>query len=337
MNGYERIVKALKGEAQETVPVMLHNFQMAAREAGFTMAEYRESPKKIAETFIRAVEKYEYDGILVDIDTSTTAGAAGVPVDFPEDEPARVHDPLLPELDNFEFLKDVKIADYKYVQIWCEAVSILKDYFKDEIYIRGNCDQAPFSLASMLRTPQEWLMDLIMNEEKAIELLEICADLSIQFTQAMAATGCHMVSNGDSPAGPDMISPDMYGKFALPYEKRVVDAAHKAGVAYTLHICGNTTAILEMMAQSGTDAVELDYKTDSAKACEVLKDKVTFIGDIDPSAVIALGTADDVKREAEKLIEIFKDNPRFILNAGCSIPPETPEENIRALVKAARG
>ena len=37
MNGYQRIVAALRGERPDTTPVMLHNFMMAAREAGVSM------------------------------------------------------------------------------------------------------------------------------------------------------------------------------------------------------------------------------------------------------------------------------------------------------------
>ena len=43
------------------------------------------------------------------------------------------------------------MENYKYIQVWLESVRLLKEYFKDEIYIRGNCDQAPFALATMVR------------------------------------------------------------------------------------------------------------------------------------------------------------------------------------------
>ena len=79
MNGYERITAALRGERPDRVPVMLHNFMMAAREAGVTMKAYREDPRRMAACFIRAVETYGYDGVLVDLDTATLAGALGVP------------------------------------------------------------------------------------------------------------------------------------------------------------------------------------------------------------------------------------------------------------------
>ena len=89
MNGYERIKSALEGRKPDCVPVMLHNFMMAAHEAGYNMDQYRNDARKIADSFIRSVEKYKFDGILVDIDTVTLAGATGVRVDFPVNEAAR--------------------------------------------------------------------------------------------------------------------------------------------------------------------------------------------------------------------------------------------------------
>jgi uroporphyrinogen decarboxylase len=144
-----------------------------------------------------------------------------------------------------------------------------------------------------------------------------------------------MLSNGDSPAGPDLISPQMYKTFALPFEKQNVAEAHSHGLPYGLHICGDTTAILDPMVETGTDALELDYKTDTQTAHDALKDRVTFIGNIDPSGVIGRGSVEDVKGETEKLLTIFSDTPRFILNAGCAIPRGTPSGNIKAMIEVA--
>ncbi len=89
MNGYQRIMAALHGKPSDAVPIMLHNFMPAAREAGYSMRSYRSDPQAIADTFIQAVETYQYDGIVVDVDTATLAEAVGVPVDLPEHEPGR--------------------------------------------------------------------------------------------------------------------------------------------------------------------------------------------------------------------------------------------------------
>ena len=336
MNGFQRINAALGGCWPDTRPVMLHNFMMAAREAGYTMAEFREDPRKIADSLIRAVETYPYDGIVVDIDTATLAGAVGVPVDFPEDQPARAHGQYVTRLEEANDLAHVDIGGYRYVQVWLEAVRILKDHFGDDVYIRGNCDQAPFALASMMRTPELWMMDLLTDEDNAFSLLEYCTDVTCQFVRLMAQTGCHMVSNGDSPAGPEMISPQMYRRFALPYEKRIVEQAHRLGLPYTLHICGNTDAILADMLETGADCFELDYKTDIGKVFSFFQDTACLIGNIDPSGVLAQGTADDVIRETKRVLDIYSSSPRLILNAGCAIPAETPPENLKALIAAAR-
>ena len=337
MNGYQRITAALKGEPTDTTPIMLHNFMMAAKEYGVSMEQFRNDPKAIAGAFIASVEKYKYDGILVDIDTVTLAGAVGVPVDFPVNEPARTHQGNLESVEDVKSLKAVNVENYKYIQVWLEAVRILKEYFKDEIFIRGNCDQAPFTLASMMRGAQNWMLDLMMVDENLIiELLNYCTDVTSQFLKLMAQTGCDMLSNGDSPAGPEMISPDMYEKFALPYEKKIVEVSHDLGLPYTLHICGNTEMILDKMLQTGADGFELDYKTDVRKVFDVYHDKATLIGNIDPSGVLALGTVDDVHKKTLELLKIYKGSNCFILNAGCAMPPNTPPENLKVMIKTAR-
>lgn len=337
MNGYERICAALKGEPADQIPVMLHNFMAAAKEMNITMGQFRESSRLIADAFKLSVEKYGLDGVLVDLDTVTLAGSAGIPVDFPDDAPARSHLGILTSLKDLKNLKQVKVEDYRYVQIWLEAVRLLKEYFGDEILIRGNCDQAPFSLASMIRGTEPWMTDLYLADPSQItEMLEYCTDITCQFIRLMAQTGAHMVSNGDSPAGPDMIPPGLYGQYAMPFEKKVVDEAHKAGLPYTLHICGNTELILDQMIQTGADAFEIDYKTPVKKAFDALKDHAVFTGNIDPSGVLALGTPELVKRKTIELLDIFSKTNRFIANSGCALPSFTPEENLRAFVETVR-
>jgi MtaA/CmuA family methyltransferase len=337
MNGYERITAALNGEKPDKVPVMLHNFMMAAREHNVTMEQYRNDPKMIAECFIDSVERYGYDGILVDIDTVTLAGAVGVPVDFPKDDPARSHVGNIVNIEDVFSLAPAKVENYRFIQIWLEAVRLLVDYYQGEVFIRGNCDQAPFSLASMMRGAQTWMLDLMTATEEQISyLLDYCLDASTQFIRLMTQTGCHMVSNGDSPAGPEMISSEMYVKYALPYERKLAEAAHEAGLTYALHICGNTDIILEHMLSTGADAIELDYKTDAKKIYDAFHDKTTLIGTIDPSGVIALGTPGDVREKTLELLGIYRNSNRFILNAGCAIPPTTPSVNIKTLIETAR-
>jgi uroporphyrinogen decarboxylase len=81
--------------------------------------------------------------------------------------------------------------------------------------------------------------------------------------------------------------------------------------------------------------VEIDYKTDMAKAAPVMKGKSVVFGPIDPSGLFYFGTPDKMKAEVRRVLDIFGGR-NIVLGAGCAIPRGAPEENIKAFVEAAR-
>lgn len=338
MTSKQRIQAAVAGRFADTTPIMLHNFLLAVKEAGVTHAQYRSRPEITARVHIQAIETYGYDGVLVDIDTVTLAQAVGVPVDLPENAPARSHEGCLDSLDAVADLTPVDLRKHERVMVWVEAVRLLRAHFGDSVYVRGNCEQCPFSLASMMRGTVNWLMELMDDENrpKAHALLEYCTGVTSQFLGLMAEAGADMLSNGDSPAGPDTASPDLYREFALPYEKRIVAASHALGKPYMLHICGNTNAILPDMLETGADSLELDYKTDIHLIRKLLGGKMVLSGNIDPTGVLVFASPQGVAAKTRELLELYRDEPRFILNAGCAIPAETPPENLKAMIRTAR-
>ncbi|WP_158648262.1 uroporphyrinogen decarboxylase family protein, partial [Candidatus Symbiothrix dinenymphae] len=141
---------------------------------------------------------------------------------------------------------------------------------------------------------------------------------------------------GDSLAGPDMVSPEMYAQFAVPSELEIIEETHKCGASYLVHICGNTELILDKIATIPFDAAELDYKTPIKEIYRALHDKITLFGTVDPSGVLALGTPQRVKEETLNILNIYKGCPRLVLGAGCAIPPMAPEANIRMLVETTK-
>jgi uroporphyrinogen decarboxylase len=338
MNGYQRITAAFQGKHPDTTPIMLHNFMMAAHEAGLTMEAFRNDPREMARAFIEAVEKYEYDGIMIDVDTVTLAGAAGVPISSPVDQPSVAIGSRLKTLEEVRDLEPVDIRQYRGVQVWLEATSILSKHFRNDILIRGNCDQSPFTLASLIRGMEPWMLDLADENQHELvhRLLEYCTSLTLQFIRLMAETGAHMTSNGDSTAGPELISPTMFRTFALPYEQKIVQCSHELRMPYVLHICGNTSRIIDDMLETESDGLELDYRTDATSARDKMKNRAVFVGNIDPSGVLALGTPALVEERTRELLTVFIDNPRFVLNAECAIPPMTPPENLRTMIHTAR-
>ena len=272
------------------------------------------------------------------MDTATLAGACGCEIVYPTQGAAITHKSVLKDISQVGSLKKVRVEDFRYVENWLEISRRVAEYFKNEKYVRCNCDQAAFSLASMLRDSQEFMVDLLDEdyEEEVMELIHYCTDITTQFLRLAAQTGAHGLSNGDSVAGPSMISPGMYEQFAFPFEKQIAEAVHREGVDYLLHICGDTSVILNKLRELPVDAFELDYKTDVQNIYDAFSDKITLSGNIDPSGVLHSGSEEEVRRATEQLLQVYQDSTRLIVCSGCALPPDTPEGNMRALIDTVR-
>ena len=184
----------------------------------------------------------------------------------------------------------------------------------------------------------QFMLDLALGEqeEKIHQLLDYCRQVSYRYCMAQIEQGAHATSIGDSPSGPDLLSPRYYRKYAWPHVKKLVDDLHKNDVILSYHICGNATPIVEDMVNSGADILELDQKADMTLSKAAAQDRSTILGPVDPSDVMANGTPELVTQKSRQAIEILSSGGGFILAPGCALPPSTPDENIDAMIAAAR-
>ena len=321
MTGKQRIEAVLRGERPDRVPVMLHNFLMAAREAGYTQRQYREDPRtsRSPHPGRRDVRLRWRRGRCRHGHAGRRRRRAG---GLSRRRTGPLHGRLPVGLARISDLPPPDIGRHQRIQIWLEAVRLLKPDFGDEIYLRGNCDQCPFSLAGLMRGAAEWMMDLMDEEQppRPFALLDYCQEATAQFLRLMATTGADMLSNGDSPAGPDVVSPAHVPPVCPALGAADGRPAHAVGRPYLLHICGNTTAILDDISPPAP--TPWNWTTRPTPACSRrTESRAVFIGNIDPSGVLALGTPALVEQRRENCWRTFSDSPRFILNAGCAIPP----------------
>jgi hypothetical protein len=135
-----------------------------------------------------------------------------------------------------------------------------------------------------------------------------------------------MLSNGDRAAGPCVVSPRIYRRFALSYEQRIAALSHTLGVPYAVHVCGNTNAILADLVTTGADALDLDYKTDVRLAHDLMKASTVFIANLDPSSAVA---ARHVGARRSQIAGTHRPVRRH--------PPLHPERRLRHPRRRARG
>ncbi|MDR1480703.1 MAG: hypothetical protein LBJ00_17400 [Planctomycetaceae bacterium] len=369
MNGFERISSVLCGGEVDVVPVMLHNFMPAAREAGLTMQQFRSQPENIARAFIEASLRYGLDGILTDVDTALEAYALGAEVIFDEDMPAKVVAPISDRIEEVTDKIDVgKLDKDERIQIYLEAIRIMREKVGGELFIRANADQGAFSLAAAVYGISNMMLGLAMPnmEESILRLIERCYVVNLRFHKLIMEAGADMTSFGDSMGSPDLISPKMFQKFVLPFQKRLVvdlstltfpkpnaqsqqnesvaqgqnlppvpDVEVQSGIRTVCHICGKTDRILELMSGCGFDGVEIDYKTNVADVQKIMYGKSVVFGILDPSGVFCFGNEAMIRETTQNVLDIFQGRG-LVIGAGCALPAETPSENIKTFVKTAR-
>jgi uroporphyrinogen-III decarboxylase len=102
----------------------------------------------------------------------------------------------------------------------------------------------------------------------------------------------------------------------------------EAGAIPRLHICGDTNHLVEDMARSGAEIVDLDWMVDLARAAEMFGDGPAPCGNFDPVEIMLRGTPEKVADAARSCAAA--GGPRHFSAAGCEIPDETPDANPRA-------
>lgn len=338
MNGYERVMTTLNGGQADQVPVMLHSFMSATAEAGLTMEQYRSDACTMANTHIRFAEKYDLDGLFLDVDTCLEAYAIGVPTDFPKDEPARVTAKLSSDMNVLKAaMRPERLESDPRIGIALEAVRIMKKAVGNDLVVRGNCDQMAFSLAMLSYGMADFLADLLDEEleEDVLDLIDRAYAVHLRFHKLMKQAGADITSFGDSSCGPELISRDMYLKFSFPFQKKLADQLRKDGILTVCHICGNLDNILKDVVNSGFPAIEVDYKTNMVRAQSIMSGKAVMSGSIDPSGVFYFGTPDTVRKETQELLETFRGRG-MIACSGCALASGTPGANIRTFVDTVR-
>ena len=339
MSRIERIQTYLTGAVPDRIPVMTHNFLMTARQAGVTMAQYREHAAVIAECLIDACRTYETDGILVDVDTALLSSACGAEVVYPEDIAAVTLDKQPRSIRQItEDLANVDLLKCDRIRIYLDAVNQLSEWCRrNDVFLRANADQGPFSLGCLLVGMEEFMMLLPDEEEEEnlMALMEQTLRICLQMHQLCFEAGGHMTSYGNSSEGCSVVSPGIFRKYGLPFEIRLNRELKERGIPTMCHICGWTDPILEDLARTGCPAYEFDAKTDIRKAKEIGRGHFVISGNLDPVMLASAGP-DTVREEAKKLLDLFRGKGDLMIGPGCALAPDTPEENIHALVDAAR-
>lgn len=336
MTPLERMANFKKGSPVDRIPCSPSISYHACRLIGVSVPQYLHSPRIMAETHIAAFKIYQYDSVGVGPDFYGLAEAMGAKLEIPEGGIPQLAEPAIYSYSEISRLKPVDAERDGRLPLYLEALEIIKESIGSLVPV-GTEVGGPFTTAALLRGPEGFLKDLRRNPDFVHSLLQLTTRSVINYIEAARKRGLSC-SIGEPLASASVISPRHFREFVKPY-LATITAWIKAtgGGGPSLHICGDTRAIWADMADTGVSVISLDNQVSLEEAKKAIGTRVALKGNVAPVEVLLHGTRNDVLVAAKECIRQAFDNPKgFILGSGCTVPIDTPPDNILALMEAAR-
>ncbi len=332
MTSRERFSLLVIDEQSDRCNVMPLITSHAATVSGIPLKRYYTDGQAMAEAQIIAIEKYRHDAISIFSEVGIIAEALGSEFIYPDDDLPVLKTPVL----NKSSITSIKIPDPKSdgrLPLYLEAIDYTYKAVGDRIPILAYVP-APFTTGMMLAEPEKFLIATIKNSHQVKEIMEICLQAAIEFSyEIIDAGGLPIIV--DPLASASVISPKTYKEFAWFYEKKLIDFLHRYDLDVILHICGDTTPIIDLLPETKADLISID-QVDLSLIRDKIGGKMRLIGNFDTSLLTFGDSSIIIEKTQEMVKEGMKNAKGYIAATGCEVPIKTPEENVKAFITAAK-
>lgn len=338
MTPKERAEALAQGRAVDRMPVSMICLGPAGRLLNMSYRQAYCSAENRAANQIKTYELFGIDILNLIYSLHALAISMGAEIEEPENGPAIIRKHPLCSLDDLSMLdlEDVGFKHDKIARMVVEANKMVEDKIGDEVGVETSLP-GPITAAAGIVGPAVLLNGLLKKPEQAHILLTFCSEAIINIARHFIDAGLQ-IGLADPMASGSVISKILYDKFALPYTRKIVKAckAYK-DIGFGYHVCGNTTKLLESMAETGVDGIGIDNLVDMAEAKERIGDKVALAGNVPPVDLVCHGTPDTIDFSIRECFRKTWDSPKgYTLTTGCDLPVDTPVENIESYMKSAR-
>jgi len=315
------------------------------RQAGRYMPEYREvrakttflelckNPSLAAEVTVTAAERLGVDAAIIFADILLILEPMGIDLEFARGEGPVIHNPIRNASDVDRLLEVEDLSALEFVN---EAIRQTRNALKPNIPLIG-FSGAPFTLASYMTEgggSKNYLHTkrLMYDDAGAWHaMMRLISRALVKYLNAQIAAGAQAVQLFDSWVG--CLSPDDYREFVLPHSRNVIRGV-MPGVP-VIHFGTGTATLLELMREAGGDVIGLDWRVRLDEGWQRVGHDVAVMGNLDP--VVLFAKQDVLREQARRILEQAEGRVGHIFNLGHGILPETPVENVIALVEMVHG
>jgi uroporphyrinogen decarboxylase len=333
-----RFVRACLRKPVDRTPVWF------LRQAGRYMQEYRDvrkhhtlveickQPEIAAEVTITAAEKLGVDAAIIFADLLLPLEPMGLPFEFQAGEGPVVHHPVR-SVDDVKALRTDRASELAYV---ARAIEKVATHFGDRIGVIGFCG-APYTLASYMiegggSRNYVYTKQMMYGDPTAWRsLLDKLVAVLTEYCRLQVQAGADVIQIFDSWVG--SLSLTDYRDYAFEASKSLVRAVQEMGVP-VIYFGVETAGLLAQMAATGADVIGLDWRQPLDVGWRQVGHTRAVQGNLDPITLFA--PIDVLELRVKEILRAAAARPGHIFNLGHGIVPQTPVENVQAVVRMVR-
>lgn len=335
MTPAQRALALSKNEPVDRLPCNPNVANGVARVYGCKISEFNTNPKMLAMAQIESYRRFGYDSIRIFTDLFPLAEAAGATVIRPDDNTVDLLQPAISNINDIDQIAPVDPLKDGRLPIQLDAMKYLVDEMKDEISCSFGVVGA-FTNACFLMGVEKTLICLRKNPEAVHKLCAISLESVKKFTKEGMKLGLTPTIS-EPLSSCTVISPKFFREFSLPYLQELIDFIKSYGKTPIIHICGQTDKIWSDLADIGIAGMSIDNVASIEDCKTSIGNQTKILGNVDPASVMYSGTLNDVRLSTLQCMKEGYDSPKgYIVMSGCSLPVDTPLENIQQMMDTVR-
>ena len=333
-----RFLEACKRRTTDVRPVWF------MRQAGRYMKPYRDirakhgileickTPELAAEVTLQPVEILDVDAAIIFADLLLPVEPMGLKLEFLAGEGPSI-DNAISAPEDIDDLDTTRTEELRYVG---EAIQLVTRTLAGRVPVIGFVG-APFTLASymieggasktFLKTKRLMYSNETMWRRLAGKLVDVLGD----FAAIQISSGARAIQVFDSWVG--ALSPDDYVRYVQPYSRALIERIRAKGVP-VIHFGTGVGGFFRELHAAGGDVMGVDWRVNIDQAWADIGYRSAIQGNLDPVALFA--PLPELKQKVGDLLRRTGTRPGHIINLGHGILPETPVENVKAVVQMVR-
>jgi len=338
----DTFLRALQRQPVDYTPVWM------MRQAGRYLPEYRETrakagsfmnlcrnPELACEVTIQPLERFPLDAAILFSDILTIPDAMGLGLYFTEGEGPHFEHPVRSAADVERIGVPDPEDELRYVM---DAVATIRRALDGRVPLIG-FSGSPWTLATYMveggstKNFAQTKAMMFDRPELMHALLGKVAETVIAYLNAQVARGAQAVMVFDTWGG--VLTPGDYREFSLRYMERIVDGLTREAEGRKVPVILFSKGAgqwLDRMAETGCDALGVDWTIDLADARRLVRDKVALQGNLDPCTLYA--SPERIRREVGRVLASYGAGSGHVFNLGHGIHPDVNPEHAAAMVEA---